>query len=380
MEDKYNQINIEQYSRQLAKVFADHFFSSNETVNGQQLIHFAPIKQVNLFLIKELLHQWHLEMANLQSPYFDFDNEEVKEALVQFMNVLSRKILIRRPHFEPLLAKAIADTFYWTLDPVNTFDQKFLNDQPDLSSASLTSQVKYIGGDKELVREFISTLPEGPLERETIRNNFREFIQNNQAKKTSLDGILTEFNALLPVKREDIIFTNPIPATPSPMRTVDELTISPERFAPQPPPAVPVNPTPPQPVMAAREPINATRSNGAPENNLNERFKAERSSTTLNERFIKPEPANIAHNQMSKKIESLKDSISINQRFSFINELFNGENIEYYQAIQTLDKFTDATSAKNYVTNDLTSRYNWSRKEEHINKLLRLIDRKFADS
>lgn len=381
MENKYNQINIEQYSRQLAKVFADHFFNANETVNGQQLIHFAPIKQVNLFLIKELLNQWHLEMANLKSPYFNFENEEVKEALVQFMNVLSRKILIHRPHFEPLLTKAIADTFYWTIDPVGTFEQKFLKDQSELSVATLNSQLKYISIDKELMRQFISSLPEGPLQQATVRNKFQTYIEEKKSERTGLDNVLTEFNALLPVKREDVLLNSPIPATPSPMRTIDELTISPERFAPQPPPAVPVNPAPvsqPQQVAPIREPA-AIMPNGA-ESNLNERFKAERASTTLNERFVKPEPANIAHNQMSKKIESLKDSISINQRFSFINELFNGENIEYYQAIQTLDKFNDVATAKNYVTQDLSGRYNWSRKEEHINKLLRLIERKFADS
>jgi hypothetical protein len=60
--------------------------------------------------------------------------------------------------------------------------------------------------------------------------------------------------------------------------------------------------------------------------------------------------------------------------------LFNGENLEYYQAIQVLDKFEDAATARNYVTHDLSSRYNWTRKEEHVNKLLRLIDRKFADA
>ncbi len=377
MKDKYNQISIERYSRQLAKVLSDHYFSKADTVNGPQLIHFAPVKQVNLFLIKELLQQWNNEMAHLKSPYFDFDSEEVKEALVQFMNLLSRKILIRRPHFEPLLAKAIADTFHWTLDPTTTFDQKFLHTPEDLSATTLGSQLKYLSTDKELIRDFIATLPEGSLDRETILAAFQEYIQSRSAERTSLETLIMEFNALLPIKSADILLASPAPAVPSTTRTVDELTISPERFTPQPPPAVPINPAKaPEPTPT----IAATRLNGTADSNLNERFKAERSTTTLNEKFIKPEASNIATDQMSKKIESLKDSISINQRFSFINELFNGENIEYYQAIQTLDKFENAAQAKNYVTQDLAARHNWTRKEEHVNKLLRLIDRKFADA
>lgn len=377
MEDKYNQISVEQYSRNLAKVLSDHYFGESATVNGQQLIHFMPVKQVNLFVIKELLLQWNNEMANLKSPYFDFESEEVKAALVQFMNVLSRKILIRRPHFEPMLAKAIADTFYWTLDPVATFDQKFLQIPEGLSAAMLQTQVKYISTDKELVQEFINTLPAGSLSHELVLEKFRVFIQNRAAERTGLDTLLAGFDALIPIKREDVLFTNPLPATPGPDRTIDELTISPERFTPQPPPAVPVNPLPAVPTEQPQP--TALKLNSVSEGNLNERFKAERTVSTLNEKFVKPEQPNIANNQMSKKIESLKDSISINQRFSFINELFNGENLEYYQVIQTLDKFTDAPSAKNYVTRDLATRYNWTRKEEHINKLLRLIDRKFAE-
>ncbi|RDC65268.1 hypothetical protein [Adhaeribacter pallidiroseus] len=377
MKDKYNQISVERYSRQLAKVFSDHYFSASETVNGQQLIHFSPIKQVNLFLIKELLQQWNNEMANLKSPYFDFENEDVKEALVQFMNVLSRKILIRRPHFEPLLVKSIADTFYWVLDPVTTFEQKFLQTPDALSSDTLISQIKYLSLDKELIRGFINTLPKKSKSKEYIIKEFEEYLENHATERTKLEVLLTEFNALLAIKAEDILIETPAPAVPTTTRTVDEITVSPERFTPQPPAAVPVS----QPKAPETVPVSSvSRANGVAEGNLNERYKAERATPTLNDQFLKPEVANIATNQMSKKIESLKDSISINQRFSFINELFNGENMEYYQAIQALDKLEDASQAKNFVTQDLASRYNWTRKEEHVNKLLRLIDRKFADA
>ncbi|QNF32937.1 hypothetical protein HUW51_09405 [Adhaeribacter swui] len=377
MKDKYNQISVERYSRQLAKVFSDHYFSASETVNGQQLIHFSPIKQVNLFLIKELLQQWNNEMANLKSPYFDFENEEVKEALVQFMNVLSRKILIRRPHFEPLLAKSIADTFYWVLDPITTFEQKFLQTPDALSADALTSQIKYLSIDKELIRGFINTLPKRAKSKEFIIKELEEYLESHATESTKLEALLTEFNALLAIKAEDILVETPAPPVPTTTRTVEEITVAPERFTPQPPAAVPVSaPKEPAPVPVA----SVSRANGVAEGNLNERYKAERATPTLNDKFLKPSVANIANNQMSKKIESLKDSISINQRFSFINELFNGENLEYYQAIQALDKFEDATQAKNYVTQDLATRYNWTRKEEHVNKLLRLIDRKFADN
>jgi hypothetical protein len=74
----------------------------------------------------------------------------------------------------------------------------------------------------------------------------------------------------------------------------------------------------------------------------------------------------------------LREAISINQRFSFINELFGGENMDYHAAIQHLDSLPTADRARAYVSEDLSQRYDWSRKEEHVNKLLKLIERKFA--
>ncbi len=78
------------------------------------------------------------------------------------------------------------------------------------------------------------------------------------------------------------------------------------------------------------------------------------------------------------KVGSLREAISINQRFSFINELFNGENMDYHAAIQQLDALPSAEQARAFVTGELSQRYDWNRKEEHVNKLLKLIERKFA--
>jgi hypothetical protein len=165
----------------------------------------------------------------------------------------------------------------------------------------------------------------------------------------------------MPIQKADLVASQSAPApavSPAPAPTPDRPAFTP--------------PAPNRPAVSA-EPLHKAV---APENSLNSKFKAE--TATLNDRLAgKPAPT-LADNQMDRKIESLKDSISINQRFGFINELFNGENLQYYNVIKTLDEFKDADSAKDYVLKDLSSRYDWSKKEEHVNKLLRLIERKFA--
>ncbi|SIT90777.1 hypothetical protein [Pontibacter indicus] len=379
MEDKYNQLRLERYSKELANVLCDRHFAAHDTINGPQLIGFTPIKQVNLFVIKELLLKWHHEMANLRSPYFDYEHEEVKEALLNFMNVLSRKILIKRDAFEPLLQKAILDTFLLKLAPVATFEEKFLRIQEDITLPKLQENLKYIDLDKSLFAGFVSTLSPSNRDRDYILSRFKLYLNANRDNVAPLAEVLAPFNSLLPITEEEIkqqqisplaayaaSIAKPTPAAPIEEKDVVAPIHMAQREASIPTPPVPV----PAPVAAAPRPAAVA------DNNLNERFKAER--PTMNEKFSKPAASSIGESLGNTKIESLKNSISINQRFSFINELFDGDNMTYYNTIQQLDQFRTPDEAMHFITNDLARRYDWSKKQDSVSKLLRLIERKFA--
>ncbi|MFD2246314.1 hypothetical protein [Pontibacter ruber] len=364
MEDKYNQLHLERYSKALANLLCDRHFATHDTINGPQLIGFTPIKQVNLFAIKELLLKWHHEMANLRSPYFDYEHEDVKEALLNFMNVLSRKILMKRNAFEPLLEKAIYDTFLVALNPVATFEEKFLRIQEEITLPKLQENLKYIDLDKPLFAGFVETLSPSSRDREYILSRFGLYVNANQASRTPLQDVIARFNSLLPISEQELLQQAPVapvvakPALVAPI--VEKDIVAPIHTA-QREYAVPAAPRP--------APV-------AEQHNLNERFRtAER--PTLNERF-RESSSSLADAHSNRRIESLKNSISINQRFSFINELFEGDNLAYYQTIKTLDEYNDPEEAKRYVTHEIAGRFDWSKKQEHVSKLLKLIERKFA--
>jgi hypothetical protein len=78
------------------------------------------------------------------------------------------------------------------------------------------------------------------------------------------------------------------------------------------------------------------------------------------------------------KVGSLREAISINQRYSFINELFNGETADYHAAIEHLDQLPSLEAALAYVQQELTPRHDWARREEHVARLRKLIERKFG--
>lgn len=369
MEDKYNQLHIERYSKQLANLLCDRHFATYDTLNGPQLLNFTPIKQVNLFVIKELLLKWHQEMANLRSPYFDYEHDEVKEALLNFMNVISRKILMKRNAFEPLLQNAIYDTFQVVIAPITTFEEKFLRIQEEIALPKLQENLKYIEIDKSLFAGFIDTLSSSSRDREYILSRFKLYVNANLDKRTPLSNLTQRFSALLPITEEEVITGQPaIVATPimkpTPAAPIREReVVSPIHTAQREASA----PT----AVAARPVYRRDEDDNEEEAPANVR-------PTLNDNFRKAPSASLADSHSNQKIESLKNSISINQRFSFINELFNGDNMTYYHTIKALDEYADPETAQRHVTQNLASQYDWSKKQEHVNKLLRLIERKFA--
>ncbi|WP_299822530.1 hypothetical protein [uncultured Pontibacter sp.] len=369
MEDKYNQLHLEQYSNQLANMLCDRHFATHDSLNGPQLISFTPIKQVNLFVIKELLLKWHQEMANLRSPYFDYENEEVKEALLHFMNVLSRKILMKRNAFEPLLQKAIYDTFRVILAPADTFEEKFLRIQEEITLPKLQENLKYIDIDKQLFAGFIETLSPGNRDREYILSRFRLYVKANQSSRTALSDVAAQFNSLLAINEEDILgrpapVAAPVSApapVPTPAAPIEEKEI-----------VAPIHNAQREASAPAPKPVYTTDEDGEEEeSHANKR-------PTLNDNFRKAASTSLADAHSNRKIDSLKNSISINQRFSFINELFEGDNMTYYNTIKQLDEYGDAEAAKQYFMQEVATKHDWSKKQEHVNKLLRLIERKYA--
>lgn len=118
MSYKLKQGTIQGFSEKAAGAICDRFYAKKKRADGSVLMKFTESEQVNAFLVQTLFEKWQQETLRLQSPYFDFDHELVKEALKTFMNKLSEHISVARQDLQPLLAEAIADTVLITFDPV----------------------------------------------------------------------------------------------------------------------------------------------------------------------------------------------------------------------------------------------------------------------
>ncbi|GGG57975.1 hypothetical protein [Hymenobacter glacieicola] len=409
MKTKYSHAKREQYGRLLASLLCDQHFGARPTatLDGPAVLRFTPIRQVNLFVVQQLLGKWTAEMTKLRSPYFDFEDADVRQALTQFMNILSRRIKLSRPVFEPLLAQAITDTLGGALAPTEVFIHKLLGEATTCTPEQLREGLRYIDLNKPVFESFLTTLPaQQEQERDYLVSRFRLHEEACAAELQPLAAVLESFNVLLPLTEKELYEepaateAAPAPATPpaappvqvappAPVMTAAPASTPPIPPVPEPTPApvaaataaVPAaapapKPTPEAPVEPRRPLVEPAAGGAVP---LYEKLKAEQPAAPSLSETLRQERSSATLAEKAPRVESLREAISINQRFSFINELFNGENMEYHAAIQHLDTLPDASTAKRYVTENLMEQYGWVRKDEHINKLLKLIERKFSN-
>ena len=400
MNDKYSLAKCAQYGRRLAARLCEQHFGSQPTatLGGPALLKFTPIRQLNLLVMRQLLGQWQAETARLRSSFFDFEAAPVQAALGQFMNVLSRHISLNRAAFEPLLAQAAADTLGLVADPAGSFQRLFLGNVEAPTLAGLRDSLRYIDVDKAFFQGFVDSLPvSSDFTSDFLAHRFELYHAANYKVHQPLQRLVEELSTLLPLTTADLLedgpvsaiaaatvpepvaATPPVIAEPAPQAAPPTFVAAPTFAAPTPAtvPAItsPAVAVPPATAIALALP-DAPETASIP---LHEKLKASQATApALAETLRATAAPTLMAERTGPKVETLREAISINQRFSFINELFGGESMDYHAAIQHLDSLPTPDQARAYVTADLSQRYDWSRKEEHVNKLLKLIERKFA--
>ena len=73
-------------------------------------------------------------------------------------------------------------------------------------------------------------------------------------------------------------------------------------------------------------------------------------------------------------VKSISQGIGINDKFLFVKELFNGDSNAFQHTIANLDKAESLDDVLNY----LKSKFDWDTESEHVQKLLGIARRKFA--
>lgn len=98
---------------------------------------------------------------------------------------------------------------------------------------------------------------------------------------------------------------------------------------------------------------------------------------TLGERLQQEQDPTLADKLQHGTVNSLQSAIGINDKFLFVNELFNGSMEKYNRSIENLDDLKTLNGALIYL-NELRIELQWNSSNEAYKKLLELVHRKFG--
>ena len=175
-ETKLNQLANEISDR----LFESHYFTQ-DTISGDVLNSFCDHEQVNKFLLFQVYQVWQLQMSRFKHPFFNFDNTEVKELLVQLQNLLSRNIAIKKEDFKPLLFKAVLNNLRLLTDPKEALQQFFFQNKEKIG---IDMYERYV--------PFFSDF-------DFVINSILKYYQKNEIKQVEKDVFLLKFDRVLDV-------------------------------------------------------------------------------------------------------------------------------------------------------------------------------------
>jgi len=110
---------------------------------------------------------------------------------------------------------------------------------------------------------------------------------------------------------------------------------------------------------------------------IEEPIDAKLSALSIHEKIAEThEDKSLASHHQSKKLDSLKDTIDINEKFLFISDLFHGKNELYNQAIKKLDACTEIDSALDVVHHHIEETDEMKESPSYI-QFLELLKRRY---
>ncbi len=106
---------------------------------------------------------------------------------------------------------------------------------------------------------------------------------------------------------------------------------------------------------------------------LSDRYKGR---ATLHETFHQNMGRDGQFHSQGKPVENLMSAIAINDRFTFIRELFNGDSPAFEHAIRVINEASNFNDAYNYMIQN----YDWDMDSDAVQLLLDIIRRKYIVS
>ncbi len=353
-ESRLNIEAIKSYSEIVSQQITDDFFKTKKSISGNEIVSLTQVKQINYFILKNLFTKWQSEVTRLESPFFDYKNDEVRKSMKQLMNVLSKNIVIEESNFKSILSESISETLFIILSPYDYY-HKNIEESPSLTIKYLRSQAKYICINKHLYMLLLEALEnegdDSVLDNQLVNDKLDAIFKSTAEGPEDIDGYLTEFSKIQPLEAADF-FVDDITLTPTEEAKIDEIQNN---------------------LFQDFEEMDELAIEKSRQQ-LNDRFANEQK--TLNEKLA-TETVDIATAHLEKKVDSIHKSISVNQRYLFVKELFDGKSDVFDNAIIEVNDCETFEDAVGLLVQNYARVYHWNMQSSEIKDLLKIIIKKF---
>ncbi|WKN44488.1 hypothetical protein [Tunicatimonas pelagia] len=340
MERKLDQALVKQYSEEFTEKVLSVAYATSERLSGKAILNLTPVKQINLLVIKALFDQWQHEIDKLRSPYFDYESEEVQQALDDFINTLSQHISVDQSHLQPLVEQAVQETLYLVLSPNVYYQQQVATISAEgIREEDVLTWLKYIKINRPLLELYINKFRQQPTA-----------VLDTDAATHLLDETVNEFSDPL----ED---ASPYVASFSEIYSFE-----------------------PEQLMADNEPSHSEEESvRTPEEDEHEEAVVPTDPRTLHDYLSEQSSANTTLTDIQKKhkIGSIREYIGVNQRYMFIRELFGNDPQEYQQAIYELDQKQSYVEAFNFLRHEFAQKHHWKMDSEEVVELLEIVSKRY---
>jgi len=98
---------------------------------------------------------------------------------------------------------------------------------------------------------------------------------------------------------------------------------------------------------------------------------------SLNDR-LKQDKTEVAHVLKEAPIKDLRKGIGINDRFTFVRELFRGDEAFYERSIKTINSFHIFSEAEYWINRELKYKIGWDEDKEVVKHFYQLVRRRFS--
>lgn len=339
---KWNLEATQRYSAQVAQQLSNRFFSEHTHITGPQIIQFTELKPLNWLILKQLFSQWESEISRWKSPYFDYSVAEVQDAQQVFFNRASQHILIQRSDYQPLIQKALTELLALILSPADFF--QWQGGPKALTTTWWEKNHRYILIQTELCQQLQSSST-------NLDDTRLQSLISSYAAPSTADIFIPIWEHLAswqPIPSE--LSSPPIPTQfPS---TSQSTTSFFDQFAPEEHvPTVPAKPV----AYVEKEKVTGPR-------NLNDTQTTSPSVGDLHQK---------------SKINSIMGTLSINQKFTFINQLFQGDAQVFRETVEDLENSSDFQGARNKLVKKYVPRFIWDVTTPEVEEFFEMVERRF---